>query len=92
MQEYQFVKDANGKIISYINRSKDVSQSVIENHIQPLYRKLFLIEQASGLELSKQYLVGFLEDVGYAYVDYLTKLIPNEVKSHNEVDSSWYNF
>ena len=92
LQEYQFVKDENGKIISYINRSKDVSQSVIENHIQPLYRKLFLIEQASGLELSKQYLVGFLEDVGYAYVDYLTKLISNEVKSHNEVDSSWYNF
>ncbi len=91
IQEYQFVKDETGTVMSYINRSKEVSQSVIKNHIQPLYRKLFMIEKASGLELSKQYLVGFLEDVGYNYVDYLSNLIANDGNEINDVDSSWYN-
>ena len=36
IQEYQFVKDENGTVISYINRGKEVSQSVIKNHIQPI--------------------------------------------------------
>ena len=91
LQEYQYIRNENGNVVSYINRNKDVSQSVIVNHIQPLYRKLHLIEQASGLELSKQYLVGFLEDMGCNYVDYITKLISNDVKAHNEVERSWLN-
>ena len=89
--EFEYIKNENGMVISCIYRNKQVSQSVITNHIQPLYRKLFLIEQASGLESSKNFLVGFLEDVGYNYIDYLTKIISNDIKEHNETEGSWWH-
>ena len=89
--DFEYVKESNGNVVSYIYRNKDISQSVIANHIQPLYRKLHLIEQASGLETSKQFLVGFLEDIGQSYVDYITKLIANDIQDDNEVEGSWWH-
>lgn len=77
--DFEYLRDADGNIVNYIARRKSVPQAVITNHIEPLYKRLLQIEQASGIDASEKYLIGFLEEKGLNYVDLVTKLmIDNE--------------
>ncbi len=78
---FEYNRDENGNITKYIARRKAVPQDVITNHIEPLYKKLLQIEQASGLEASEKYLIGYLEEQGLSYVDLITKLMVNNSKT-----------
>ncbi len=69
-------KDHNG-IISYTGQQSSVSDDVIKNFIEPLYKKLMQIEKASGVQASENYLVGFLEEKGKTYVGYIESLVYN---------------
>lgn len=81
---FEYVRDENDKIINYIARRKAVPQDIITNHIQPLYLKLLQIEKASGELASEKYLIGFLEEAGVDYVDYITNLmVENEISNSN---------
>lgn len=84
---FEYVRDNEGKIINYIARRKAVPENVITNHIQPLYKKLLQIEQASGVEASEKYLIGFLEEAGVSYVDLITNLmVENETAEQNKTN------
>ncbi|WP_408610642.1 PAS domain-containing protein [Flavobacterium luminosum] len=69
---FEVVKDKDGTIINYIGKRKAIPDSVIHSHIEPLYRRLLQIENASGLEASEKYLKGFLEEQNKTYMEYIT--------------------
>jgi len=72
---FEYVRDSEGNITNYIARRKAVPENIITNHIEPLYNRLLHIEQASGVEASEKYLIGFLEEAGLSYVDFITNLM-----------------
>ena len=72
---FEYSKEEKGKIKNYIAKRKSVPQDVITKHIQPLYNKLLQIEKVSGELPSEKYLVGFLENEGVNYVDYITNIM-----------------
>ena len=78
---FEYSRDENGNIVNYIARRKAVPQDVITKHIEPLYKKLLQIEQASGIDASEKYLIGFLEEEGLSYVELITKLMVEDQKS-----------
>ena len=48
---------------------------MITKGIEPLYNQLLQIEKVSGELPSEKYLVGFLENEGVNYVDYITNIM-----------------
>lgn len=84
---FEYVRDNEGNITNYIARRKAVPENIINNHIQPLYKKLLQIEQASGVETSEKYLIGFLEEAGVSYVDLITNLmVENEEAEQSKAE------
>lgn len=83
--DFEYLKDEDGVIKNYIARRKAVPQAVISNHIEPLYKRLLQIEQASGLVASEKYLIGYLEEKGLSYVDLITKLMIDDSKVQQQV-------
>lgn len=83
---FEYSRDENGNIVNYIARRKAVPQDVITKHIEPLYKKLLQIEQASGVDASEKYLIGFLEEEGLSYVELITKLMVEDQKNHQLQD------
>lgn len=83
--DFECMKDEEGNIKNYVARRKAVPQAVITNHIEPLYKKLLQIEQASGIDASEKYLIGFLEEKGLSYVDLITMLMVENEKAAQPV-------
>ncbi len=77
LSEFEYNKDNDGKVETYISRRNSVSNEVLEGHIIPLYKKLLQIEQASGLKYSEKYMIGFLEEKGLSFSDYIFSLVNN---------------
>lgn len=69
-------KDSVGDIC-FTGRQQSVSNNVIFNHIEPLYKKLLQIENSAGLQASENYLIGFLEDKNKTLFEYITGLVLN---------------
>lgn len=69
--DFDISKDSKGQVQNFFARRKSVPTPVIANHIEPLYKKLLQIEEASGIESSEKYLTGFLEEKGKNYVEYI---------------------
>ncbi|MVO10974.1 PAS domain-containing protein [Flavobacterium sp. TP390] len=81
--DFEISKNEAGEIVNYFARRRAVPQEVITNHIEPLYKKLWQIEAASGIEYSEKYLNGFLEEKNKTYVQYILELIYNQEKIEN---------
>ena len=75
ISEFEYSKDDSGNIINYISRRNAVANEVLEGHIIPLYKKLLQIEEASGLKYSEKYMIGFLEEKGLSFTDYIFSLV-----------------
>jgi hypothetical protein len=60
--------------IEYANEVFVDPQEVVAK-IEPLYKKLLQIEEATGMEGSEKYLTGFLEEQGKDYVEFLKDLM-----------------
>jgi PAS domain S-box-containing protein len=73
--DYKIVYDENDNIASYIAKQKSISDKLVSDFIEPLYKKLLQIEQANGVDASENYLMGFLEERGYTYVEYIENLL-----------------
>lgn len=86
--DFEYMRDENGNIKNYIARRKAVPQPVITNHIEPLYKKLLQIEQASGIDASEKYLIGFLEEKGMSYVDLITKLMVDNERAQQSTNNT----
>jgi PAS domain S-box-containing protein len=78
---FEYTKDAKGNITNYVAKRKAVPQEVITKHIEPLYKKVLSIEKASGDVAGEKYLIGYLEDMGVSYVDYVTNLMMDHEKA-----------
>ncbi len=71
------VDPLTNKIVKYTAFRKAAPQSVIDA-ITPLYAKLVEIEAQSGVEGSEKYIVGYLEDQGKSYDEFINELIGNK--------------
>ena len=85
--DFEYVRDEKDKVVKYVGRRKAVPQDILTKHIQPLYTKLLQIEKASGEVASEKYLVGFLEEAGVNYVDYITNLMIESDQLNNQAAS-----
>jgi PAS domain S-box-containing protein len=70
------VKDANGNI-TYTGQQQHISNDIVAKHIEPLYRKLLQIENASGVQSSENYLLGFLEEKRKSFIQFTDELVFN---------------
>ena len=70
------VDPLTNKISKFTAFRKAAPQSVVDA-ISPLYEKLTEIEAQSGIEGSSKYLIGYLEDRGQNYDEFIDKLIGN---------------
>ncbi|MBF4516568.1 PAS domain-containing protein [Flavobacterium sp. ANB] len=84
--DFEISRDENDVIVNYFGRRQAVPQEVIALHIEPLYKKLLQIEAASGMEFSEKYLIGFLEEKGKSYVEYIKDLIFEQERGHAKFD------
>jgi len=65
------------KIISYTAYRKAAPKSAVVV-IEPIYSKLLEIEAQSGIEGSRNYFLGLLEDKGVSYDDFIGNLIEDK--------------
>lgn len=79
--DFDISKDEKGNIVNYFARRKAVPQEVITKHIEPLYKRLLQIENASGMEASEKYLVGYLEEQNKTYVDFIMEIMNEHEKA-----------
>jgi len=63
-----------GEIIAHYSRRKSVPHE-IKPEIEKLYKSLVAIEKNGGMEASKAYFGGFLEDLGMSFDAYILSLI-----------------
>ncbi|KLT70013.1 MULTISPECIES: PAS domain-containing protein [unclassified Flavobacterium] len=82
--DFEIAKDENGVIVNYFGRRQAIPQEVIALHIEPLYKKLLQIENASGVEFSEKYLIGFLEEKKRSYVEYIKELILDHERAQSK--------
>jgi PAS domain S-box-containing protein len=80
--------DQNGTI-TYTGQQSSVSNDIIKNKIEPLYKKLIQIENASGVNSSENYLVGYLEEQRKTLMEFIDELTynidnPNEETEKND--------
>ena len=74
--DFDIIKDAQGKIVSYLARRTSVPTQSVEKYIAPLYAKMLQVEAVGGMEASGAYLANFLKENGYIdYIDYIENAI-----------------
>ncbi len=73
VNEIKCVKDSVGNTC-YTGLQKSISPEIVTNFIEPLYKKLLQIEQASGLQASENYLIGFLEEKNKTFLQYINTI------------------
>jgi PAS domain S-box-containing protein len=84
--DLKVTKDSYG-IASFAGQQQAVNSEIIDKIIEPLYKKLFQIENSSGVEASENYLIGFLEERGKTFGQYIDDLIYNGEDSFNSPKS-----
>jgi len=78
VSEFESKKDKlTNKITGYTAFRKAAPKDAVKA-IEPIYAKLLEIEEVSGMEGAENYLVGFLEEAGLSYDEYINKLVGNK--------------
>ncbi|MDO5105652.1 PAS domain-containing protein [Capnocytophaga sp.] len=73
--DFDVNKDPKGEILSYTARRRAVNETIIKEHIEPLYQTLLKLETIGGIELSSRYFKGFLQKEGKSYIDYIFDIV-----------------
>lgn len=81
--DYETIENDKGEITNYVGRRTSVPEEIISKDIEPLYRKLIQIEEASGVEGCEKYLTGFLEEQRKTYDQYVLGLLADYEKKNN---------
>ena len=63
---------------------------IIVKFIEPLYKKLLHIEEASGMAASEEYLIGFLEERKKTYMEYIDHLVATGKDDKNKVSKGLF--
>ncbi len=79
-----------GEVNSLFARRKAPPRTTIAI-VKDLYKKLLAIEKAQGVEVSEKYLVGFLEEKGMTYDEYIEDIcFLNQPKSNDLKDLQYH--
>jgi PAS domain S-box-containing protein len=73
--DFKIIADSDGEIVGYFGTRKTISEEIVVKFIEPLYKKLLHIEEASGIKASEEYLIGFLEERNKTYMEYIDHLV-----------------
>ncbi len=77
--DFEVKLDEEGQIASFFARRKAPPRTTIEK-IDHLYKKILSIEKAMGVEVAEKYFIGFLEEKGMTYDEYIEDICLAEVK------------
>ncbi len=83
VNEIKCAKDSVGNTC-YTGQQKSISSEIVTNFIEPLYKKLLQIEQASGLQASENYLIGFLEEKNKTFMQYISSIASINIQEEYE--------
>ena len=76
--EFEHKKDKlTNEVIGYTAFRKAAPKDAVKT-MEPIYKKLREIEETSGVEAAEQYLLGFLEDKGVSYDEFIDNLVGNK--------------
>lgn len=89
--DFKIIADSDGEIVGFFGTRKSVPEPIITKFIEPLYKKLLHIEEASGLNAAEEYLVGFLEERKKTYMEYIDHLITTGKDDKNKVSKGLFN-
>jgi hypothetical protein len=89
--DFKIIADSDGEIVGYFGTRKSVPEDIIAKFIEPLYKKLLHIEEASGMLASEEYLVGFLEERKKTYMEYVDHLIATGKDDKNKISKGLFN-
>ncbi len=70
-------------LMTFTGQQHAVNPDVITKVIEPLFKKLLHIEQASGIQSSENYLIGFLEEKGKSLPQFFSE-VTNSNQSFND--------
>ncbi|BAV06981.1 PAS domain S-box-containing protein [Filimonas lacunae] len=73
--DFDVKTNEKGIITNYYGRRRAAPMEIVQRHIEPLYEKLLQIETATGIAASEKYLVGYLEDIGKSYNEFIEDII-----------------
>lgn len=89
--DFKIIADSDGEIVGYFGTRKSVPDDIIIKFIEPLYKKLLHIEEASGMLASEEYLIGFLEERKKTYMQYIDHLVATGKDDKNKVSKGLFN-
>ncbi|KAF2337029.1 PAS domain-containing protein [Flavobacterium daemonense] len=89
--DFKIIADSNGEIVGYFGTRKSVPEDIIVKFIEPLYKKLLHIEEASGMPASEEYLLGFLEERKKTYMEYIDHLIATGKDDKHKVSKGLFS-
>lgn len=89
--DFKIIADSDGEIVGYFGTRKSVPQDIIVKFIEPLYKKLLHIEEASGMLAAEEYLIGFLEERKKTYMEYIDHLVATGKDDKNKVSKGLFN-
>lgn len=89
--DFKIIADSDGEIVGYFGTRKSVPEDIVVKFIEPLYKKLLHIEEASGMSASEEYLVGFLEERKKTYMEYIDHLIATGKDDKNKVSKGLFS-
>ncbi len=89
--DFKIIADSNGEIVGYFGTRKSVPEDIVVKFIEPLYKKLLHIEEASGMLASEEYLLGFLEERKKTYMEYIDHLIATGKDDKNKVSKGLFS-
>jgi PAS domain S-box-containing protein len=91
--DFKIIADTSGDgdIVGYFGTRKSVPEPIITKFIEPLYKKLLQIEEASGIIASEEYLVGFLEERKKTYMEYIDHLIATGKDDKNKISKGLFS-
>ena len=84
---FEIIRNEKDEITAFVSYRKALPQSLINEHIAPLYERLLKIEKANGMEVSERYFKGFLEDRKTTYDKFIRTLL----KENAEEIRAFYN-
>ncbi|MFB3387015.1 PAS domain-containing protein [Flavobacterium sp. LAR06] len=89
--DFKIIADSDGEIVGYFGTRKSVPENIIVKFIEPLYKKLLHIEEASGMSASEEYLTGFLEERKKTYMEYIDHLVATGKDDKNKVSKGIFS-
>ncbi len=76
-------KDGYG-LMTFTGQQHSVNPQIISQVVEPLFKKLLHIEQASGIQSSENYLIGFLEEKSKTLPQFFSEVTNNVYTSSSD--------